>query len=98
MGAVVRWAGDWLELADSTSAPWVVAGLAPAFGYTPVIELQFFDGSSGRPLRPLDASTRSSYRASAVRFARRHRPPYLGLGTEINTRDRAGGGACRPGG
>ncbi len=84
-GGVVGWAGDWDELAKSDGGPAVVAGLAERYNYTPVIELQFFDQKNGSLLRPLDNATKERYRSEAVAFAAEHKPPYLGLGIEVNT-------------
>jgi hypothetical protein len=83
MGAVVGWS-DWNELGDSQGVPRVVTELAPKFNYVPVIEVQFFQPSDGKLLRPLDAGTKKSYRNAAVGFAKKYTPPYLALGTEVN--------------
>ncbi|MBI2830022.1 MAG: hypothetical protein HYX81_02565 [Chloroflexi bacterium] len=85
MGDVVMWAGDWLELNNTTGGgPAVVAGLAATYGYVPLIEGQFFTQSTGTLLRPLDDETRQVYQNSAVAFARKYALKYLGLGIEIN--------------
>lgn len=84
-GSLVAWAGDWHELSTTNEgSAGVVAGLASAYGYTPVIELQFFTQSTGKLLRPLDASNEAAYRDNAAAFAKKYKPPYLGLGIEVN--------------
>lgn len=83
-GSVVTWAGDWLELSHPSSAPFVVTDLASSYGYTPLIELQFFSQSSGQLLRPLDDLNRKTYLDSAVAFAAKYKPNYLALGIEVN--------------
>lgn len=81
-GNIVSWAGDWNELGNENGSPNVVAELASTYSYTPVIETQFFTQSSGRLLRPLDESTKQSYKSSAVAFAEKYKPKYLALGVE----------------
>ena len=84
-GAIVSWAGDWRELENTGGGgPTVVAGLAATYGYTPVIMAQFFSQSSGQLLRPLDAATITRHTNGVRDFAQRHRPPYVGLGIEVN--------------
>lgn len=83
-GTVVSWAGDWLELSRQDSAPYVVTGLASSYGYTPVIELQFFSQSTGQLLRPLNDANKKTYLDSAVAFASEYKPSYLALGIEVN--------------
>lgn len=83
-GSVVTWSGDWAELVDSKGAPYVVAQLAADNGLKPVIIAQFFTQSTGKLLRPLNDSTRRSYEAGAVDFAKAVKPNYLGLGIEVN--------------
>lgn len=84
-GDLVSWAGDWSELANTSSGgPTVVASLASTYGYTPVIEAQFFTQSTGRLLRPLTEATKAGYRAGVVEFVTKFQPEYLGLGIEVN--------------
>jgi hypothetical protein len=85
-GDVVMWAGDWIEMSDTSGGgPTVVAMLASTYHYVPLIEAQFFTQSTGELLRPLDDSTRQVYRSSAAAFAGKYRPEYLGFGIEVNT-------------
>ncbi len=84
-GSVVTWAGDWLELEKTDGGgPAVVAGLAKVYGYAPVIQAQAFEASTGKLLRPLDQATQTRYRESLVAFVRKHRPPFVGIGVEVN--------------
>lgn len=84
-GQIVTWAGDWNELSNMVSgAPRVLMELASGYGLLPVIEAQFFSQSTGRLLRPLTAETRKDYDGYAAAFAREFKPPYLGLGIEVN--------------
>lgn len=83
-GDMVSWAGDWNELGAQDGAPAVVSGLAGTYGYTPVIEAQFFSQKDGKLLRPLDAATRAQYKSAAADFAKKYRPRYMGLGIEVN--------------
>ena len=84
-GKVVMWAGDWNELSNvQNGGPAVVAGLASKYKYTPLIIAQFFTQSSGQLIRPLDDATKQKFKASAVSFAEKYKPEYLGLGIEVN--------------
>lgn len=84
-GESVMWAGDWIELKDvEGNAPRITAELATVYNYIPLIEVQFFTQSSGALVRPLDESTRQIYLDSAVNFAQKYKPQYLGLGIEVN--------------
>lgn len=84
-GEIVVWAGDWIELNDTSgSGPIVTAELASAYNYVPLIEAQFFTQSTGELVRPLDDTTRQMYRDSAAGFAEEYQPRYLGLGIEVN--------------
>ena len=84
-GDILTWAGDWRELSNiQTGTPDVIASRASTYRYIPVIEVQFFDPSTGELLRPLDDSTKISYRNSIVDFADFYRPAYIGVGVEVN--------------
>lgn len=82
---IVSWVGDWNELGKDKSGPIVVAELAKTYGYIPLIELQFFTQSTGKLLRPLDETTKTEYKNSAVIFAEKYKPKYIALGIEVNT-------------
>ncbi len=84
-GEMVMWAGDWSKLSDVVgNAPRVTAELATIYDYIPLIEVQFFTQTSDALVRPLDETTRQIYRDSAVNFAQKYKPQYLGLGIEVN--------------
>ncbi|MFH1786021.1 MAG: hypothetical protein ABH842_06345 [Candidatus Micrarchaeota archaeon] len=83
-GSLVAWAGDWNELGENDGGPKVVAELAPTYGYTPVIEVQFFTQSDGNMIREFDDNTKMDYKAKAVAFAEKYKPEYFGLGIEVN--------------
>lgn len=84
-GNIVSWAGDWNELSNTEKGgPTVVTSLASAYSYTPIIEVQFFTQSTGQLLRPLDETTKQSYKNSAVAFAEKYKPKYMGFGIEVN--------------
>lgn len=84
-GEIVMWAGDWMELSDTSgSGPTVVAELASTYNYIPLIEAQFFTQSSGQLVRPLDHTTKQIYINNAADFAEKYKPMYLGFGIEVN--------------
>ncbi len=83
-GDVLMWGGDWIELGSETGGSPVVAGLASRYDYIPLIEVSFFQQSTGELLRPMDSATRETYKNSAAAFAERYELKYLGLGVEIN--------------
>jgi hypothetical protein len=82
-GEAVSWAGDWAQLDAEGEAPDAVVGLAGRYGYTPVIIANLYRSGEG-VLRPLDATNLTMYEQRAVDFAERYKPPYLGLGVEVN--------------
>lgn len=84
-GDVVSWAGDWNELTNAQNGgPTVLATLASQYGYTPVIEAQFFKQSNGKLLRPLDSVIKKTYKEAAVTLAEKYKLKYLALGIEVN--------------
>jgi hypothetical protein len=83
-GKAVTWSGDWADLSDPKSAPYVVAQLAANNGLKPVIIAQFFTQSTGKLLRPLNDSVKQGYMAGAVSFVRAYKPEYIGFGIEVN--------------
>ena len=85
IGDVVTWAGDWDELANTQSGgPTVVASLSSKYDYIPIIQAQFFTQSTGKLLRPLNDATKQRYKDSAIAFAEKYKPEYLGFGIEVN--------------
>src|SRR3989338_5796570 len=84
LGNIVSWAGDWNELSNTKNGgPTVVASLASQYDYIPIIEAQFFTQSTGKLVRNLDDITKQSYKTSAINFAEKFKPKYLGFGIEI---------------
>ncbi len=83
-GDLVTWAGDWLELADTTAAPHVLAQLGTLYGFTPVFLATSFRTENGAPLRPLTPPIRAQYLRAAASFARRFHPEFLGFGLETD--------------
>ncbi|HIH88770.1 TPA: hypothetical protein HA344_06135 [Candidatus Bathyarchaeota archaeon] len=83
-GDIITWSGDWAELSDPKGAPYVVAQLARANDLRLVVIAQFFTQGTGELLRPLNDTTKQSYREGAVAFAGEYEPLYMGLGIEIN--------------
>jgi hypothetical protein len=83
-GSVISWSGDWMELEKVNGGPTVIMELADKYHYRPLIAVQFFEQKNGRLLRTLDSATKQRYLDSAVAFTKKHRPPYLALGIEVN--------------
>lgn len=83
-GDIVSWAGDWIELNIDGGGPKVVTELAATYGYIPVVEVQFFEQSTGELLRPLDNATKQEYITNAGSFAEMYTPLYLAFGIEVN--------------
>jgi len=79
-GEMVMWAGDWMHLDKAAK---VVTELAPQYGYIPLIEATFH--SNGKLIRPLTEENKKIYRDTAVAFAKKYKPAYLGLGIEVNS-------------
>lgn len=82
-GEIIMWAGDWAEL-GTDGAPSVVAELSLTYDYLPLIEVTFFTQETGLLFRPLDETTRESYRAGVIAFVESYLPRYIGLGIEVN--------------
>lgn len=82
--SIITWAGDWAQLEDSKSAPYVVAALSKQYDYTPVILLGAFEQSTGRLLRPLTDEQIELYASSAAEFAKKYNIKYMGIGVEVN--------------
>ncbi len=84
-GTIISWAGDWNELQNVESgAPAVVMVLAETYSYTPIIEVQFFQQSEQKLLRPLNEDNLQSYKELTKEFVKKYNPPYLGIGIEVN--------------
>lgn len=82
---------NWADSAEKAGQiPGVVStgfGLAARYGFTPVVVLGFHrDVPGGLELTLAwgDAQDRAGFRQTAVAIAETYRPPYLGLGVEVN--------------
>lgn len=83
-GGLLAHYADWGELGDEDSALSVTVELARQRGMEPVVAVSPYDASQRRLFRPLDAETTARYVEDAAAFAGRHRPPFFGIGVEIN--------------
>lgn len=81
---IISWAGDWSQLGEENSAPFVVAELSSTHKYVPLIEVQFFTQSTGQLLIPLDGETKQNYKSYAISFIEKYKPKYFAIGIEIN--------------
>ena len=78
-GDYVSWSGNWNELSNKeSSGAAVVSSLASNYGYIPVILATVSDTNE-------IGSLSEQYKISAVAFAERYKPEYMGFGIEINT-------------
>src|SRR3989338_7997056 len=84
-GHIITWSGDWIELSNTNKGgPTVLAELSKQYNFIPLVITQFFTQSTGKLLRPLDEATKQTYKNSAVAFAEKYKPKYMGLGIEVN--------------
>jgi len=84
-GGVVSWAGDWIELGDTIDgAPKFLAEMTKDYAIIPIIEAQFFTQSTGELIRPLNDTTKASYKRMAAAFAGKYHPRGFGFGIEVN--------------
>jgi hypothetical protein len=81
---LVAWVGDWIQLGDTDTAPYVVYGLRSVYGYEAMVITAYIDQGSGTILRPLDEQTKQLYLESATSFASTYKPRYIGFGVEMN--------------
>jgi len=77
-GGVLSWAGEGTVLSTKKSAAAVVIGLARQRTWTPVVVA----GAKSSILK--DGLKRAALQEAIVGFAGREKPPYLGIGNEIN--------------
>lgn len=84
-GSLVRWAGDWADLADPEGAATIVATLADRYDYRPVIATGVFSADRKELFRPLDEATQEKFVRTVVEFVAEFEPPYLELGVEVNS-------------
>ena len=89
MGTVVRSGGDWMGFNEGGKISEVVVEFSEEYGLFPVIEVNFFNQDTGKLLRPFSEVNQKAYIEAAVDFVSRYKPPYLGIGVEIDTFYRA---------
>ena len=81
---LITWVGDWAQLGDTDSAPYLVYNMRALYDYEAVVITAYIDQGSGTILRPLDEETKQMYLESAVSFASTYKPLYMGFGVEMN--------------
>ena len=81
---LITWVGDWIQLGDSDTAPYLVYGMRGLYGYEALVITAYIDQGSGTLLRPLDEETKQQYLESATSFASEYKPQYIGFGVEMN--------------
>ena len=81
---LITWVGDWVQLDDSNTAPYLAYGMRSLYGYEALVITAYIDQGSGVLLRPLDEETKQQYLDSAVSFTSTYKPRYMGFGVEMN--------------
>jgi hypothetical protein len=84
-GYYLTWAGDWMDLADSTSAATITCLLADQYNYEPIILTSWFNTSTGAPLHDMTQENILLFVHDVKAFAARFHPPIMVLGLELNT-------------
>jgi hypothetical protein len=79
---VLLWAGDWMEVHED-KAPKTFTELSQKYHYTPIIEVGHYIQETGELFRPLDEYSQV-YLDSTLEFITEYKPPYFGIGVEIN--------------
>ncbi|NIT04408.1 hypothetical protein GTO10_05925 [Candidatus Saccharibacteria bacterium] len=87
-GSVVRSGGDWIDFNADGKISETVVEFSRQNGLLPIIEVNFFNQDTGELLRPFTEENKNAYKAAAVDFANRFKPPYFGIGVEIDTFER----------
>ncbi|MGW8179746.1 MAG: hypothetical protein ACWGQW_13455 [bacterium] len=82
---LITWVGDWIQLGDSKTVPYLVYGLRDLYNYEAMVITAYIDQGSGTILRLLDEETKQQYLESATDFASTYKPKYMGFGVEMNT-------------
>ncbi len=84
-GGLLRGGDQWLKLNEKGGSANVVAQLAPQHGMKAVIETSFFLQHSGELTTDItDHAVRAELVRIASEFASANKPPFMGLGVEIN--------------
>lgn len=74
LGNTVSWQGDWHDLTKTSSTAITLISLSKTYHFTPVLVVS----------APATAD-QVVYKTAVVNFVNSYKPPYLGLGNEINT-------------
>ncbi|MBI5060209.1 hypothetical protein HZB60_10565 [candidate division KSB1 bacterium] len=82
-GDWLTWAGDWIQLGDTSAGPHAVETFEADYHFSTVPIATLF-GSDLQPLRPLSDSMLTAYASQAAFYARRYYPEFMGLGIEVN--------------
>lgn len=80
-GQIVSSVGNFTDLADTQTGPYVVTDLAGAFDYVPLVQVHW--GPNEEPVIP-SAEEQQTYIENAVAFAETYQPLYFGIGVEVN--------------
>jgi len=83
-GGYLSWAGDWFTLKDENGAHMVVNKLASQYDFTPITILNFYSQETDTLNRPFTSKNLADYKLSAIDFAQKNQPKYLGIGIEVN--------------
>ncbi|MDA1188899.1 MAG: hypothetical protein O2854_04390 [Chloroflexi bacterium] len=84
VGNSVRWAGDLQALGPLDEGPEATFQISLQYDLIPLIEGNVFVASTGELLRPLDHTAHAEYIEDITAFVEEYKPPYLGIGVEIN--------------
>lgn len=86
VGSLVSWAGDWALLPSKSASASVVVILSQQFKYSPVIIVGFSSQQNGKLVlnHPYTDANRAAFKKDIVDFATNYKPPYLGIGNEVN--------------
>ena len=83
-GGLISWTGGWTQLSNKQSAPYVLAGLAAAKNFQPVIIVGTHSGTDEQPVAPLTDQNKQQFVSLLSDFAATYKPAYLGIGNEVN--------------
>ncbi len=85
IGSTLTWAGSMSEFTTEKKTPYVIQELGSRYNYTPIIITGTFSvGSGGTVQINVDDSKLEEYKDNIVHFAQKDKPPYIGLGNELN--------------
>ncbi|HEX9805170.1 MAG TPA: hypothetical protein VGA67_05805 [Candidatus Dojkabacteria bacterium] len=84
-GDALTWAGNWDELEDRNSAAYSSFDLALENNLTPITLVGQFEHASKSLYRPATQETFDYYEKITTGFLEEKKPPYFGIGVEINS-------------